>query len=151
MNPKINTCITGEKKFHVSKNQRKKTWSWSYWLLHKEIEQLTLHHSLTSLNANFIFQMSFNSVSSSFFFKTAFQAPESMGLFFSIREKSLENYQVIYGSQASSWARGMWAGKNIQSQLQQNYFNLTLWQSEILLFYPCDSLSPLVLFHINMV
>lgn len=101
MNPKINTCITG-KKIHISKNQRKKTWGWSYWLLHKEIEKLTLHHSLTSLNGNFIVQMSFHSVSSSSFFKTPFQASEGMRLFFSITEKSLENYQLIYGSQASS-------------------------------------------------
>lgn len=145
------TLVSQGEKNPPFKESKEETWNWSYWLLHKEIEKLTLHHSLTSLNANFIFQMSFHSVSSSLFFETPFQAPEGMGLCFSIRERSLENYQLLYGSLASSWATGMWSGKNIQSQLQQDDFNLTLWQSEILLFYPCDSLSPLVLFLINMV
>lgn len=46
--------------------------------------------------------MSFHSVSSSFILRIPFQASEGMGLFFSIRKKSLEKYQLIYGSQASS-------------------------------------------------
>lgn len=75
--------------------------------------------------------MSFHSVSSSFF-KTPFQASEDMRFFFSIRENGLEYYQLnIWKPGFLSWVRGVGGAKNqIQSQLQQNYFNPVVWQTE---------------------
>lgn len=56
-----------------------------------------------------------------------------MWFFFSIRENGLEYYQLnIWKSGFLSWVGGAGGGKNIQGQLQQDDFNLAIWQSEIL-------------------